>query len=121
MLVTLLGIITQIRLLHIANITGVICDIPSGIVTVCKLEQLENAAVPIAVWLLSIFTEVKLLQEENAYSPMLITISGMVTSVNPTPLNALFPMLTTLPSVGIILPLQPIIRVFVAVSITQLL
>ena len=48
-------------------------------------------------------------------------LSGMVTEVREVqPENALFPMLFTLPSVGMTLLLQPWTSAPVAVSITQL-
>ena len=51
---------------------------------------------------------------------MLVTLSGMVMLVNPLQLeNALFPMIVTLPSVGIMLFLHPRIKVLLSVSIKQ--
>ena len=51
---------------------------------------------------------------------MLVTLSGIVTEVRESQLKkAEPPMLVTLPSSGITLLLQPMISVFVAVSIMQ--
>ena len=60
-------------------------------------------------------------QPENADTPILVTLSGMVIDVKPLqPENAEEPMLVTLPSSGIMLFLQPKIKVFIAGSIKQL-
>ena len=60
MLVTLLGIVTEVKPVH-----------P------------ENAAPPMLVTLLGILTEVKPLQLANACTPMLVTLLRMVTEVKP--------------------------------------
>ena len=49
-----------------------------GIVTEVNLLQLEKAEFPMLVTLLGIVIEVKLLQPEKAYCPMLVTLLGIV-------------------------------------------
>ena len=69
----------------------------------------------------SIVTLIKPVQSQNASTPILVTLSGIVILVKPLHSeNADLPILVTLPSVGIMLLLQPDIRVFVFVSIRQL-
>ena len=53
----------------------------SGIVTLVRLVQPENASSPMLVTLLGIVTLVRLVQPENASSPMLVTLLGIVTLV----------------------------------------
>ena len=61
----------------------------SGIVTEVRLEHSRNASLPMLVTLSGIVTEVRPLHPENALSPMLVTLSGIVTEVRPLhPLNA---------------------------------
>ena len=52
-----------------------------GIVTLVRLVQPENAQSPMLVTLLGIVTLVRLVQSENAASPMLVTLLGIVTLV----------------------------------------
>ena len=101
MLVTLLGIVTEVRPL-----------------------QPEKAELPILVTLLGIETEVRPLQPEKAELPMLVTLLGIVTEVRPLqPENAEIPMFSTLSVIAIfsneVFPL--IIDVIVSQSKTALL
>jgi membrane-associated HD superfamily phosphohydrolase len=50
-----------------------------GMVTEVKLLQLLNALSPMLVTLLGMVTEVKFQQLSNAHAPMLVTLLGMVT------------------------------------------
>ena len=52
---------------------------PSGIVTLVRLLQLQNASWPMLFTPLPIFKLVRLLQPQNARPPMLVTLSGIVT------------------------------------------
>ena len=90
-----------------------------GIVTEVKREQAEKAPFSMLVTLLGIVTEVKPGQPEKAYLPMLVTLLGIVTEVKAEQLSkAKSPMLVTL--LGIIVVLHPECSVFVAVSIIAL-
>ena len=55
----------------------------SGIVTLVRPLQLENALYPMLVTLSGIVTLVRPLQPENALSPMLTTPDGITISVRP--------------------------------------
>ena len=50
-----------------------------GMVTEVRLVQVEKASFPMVVTLLGMVTEVRLLQPEKATFPMLVTLFGMVT------------------------------------------
>ena len=52
-----------------------------GMVTLVRLVQPENAQSPMLVTLLGMVTLVRLVQSANAQSPMLVTLLGMVTLV----------------------------------------
>ena len=66
-------------------------------------------------------TEVKPVQFAKAFLSMSITLSGMVIDVNPVhSSNAKYPILSTLPSVGITLFLHPRMSSLLSVSIRQL-
>ena len=68
-----------------------------GIVTLVKLVQPENAEFPMSRTLLGIVMLVTLVQFWNAWSPMLVTLVGIVTLVRLVqPENASSPMLVTL-------------------------
>ena len=67
-----------------------------GMVTEVRLEQSWNALSPILVTELGMLTEVRLSQKRNALSPILVTESGMVIEVRPECMNAPNPILTTL-------------------------
>ena len=54
-----------------------------GIVTEVKPEQPKKALLPMLFTLLGIVTEVKALQNQKASSPMLVTLLGIVTEVKP--------------------------------------
>ena len=60
----------------------------SGIVTEVKAMQLTNAAFPMLVTLFGIVTDSKLLQPLNAFISMLVTLLGMVTDLIVLPSNA---------------------------------
>ena len=91
-----------------------------GIVIDVKPLQPENALSPMLVTPFPIVTDVKPLQPENALPSMRVTLFGIVIDVKPLqPKNALFSMRVTLPSAGILLFLQPVIKVLLAVSIKQ--
>ena len=47
-----------------------------GIVTLVRLVQNSNASLPMLVTLLGIVTLVRLVQTSNAWSPMLVTLLG---------------------------------------------
>ena len=69
---------------------------------------------------LGMVIEVSPVHFANADTPMLVMLAGMVIEVSPErPENADASMLVTLPSVGIVLVLQPTTRVFVAVLMMQ--
>ena len=93
MLVTLLGIVKDVRL------------------------QYLNARTPMLVTLLGIVTDVRP-QPEKASFPMLVTLLGISMDVRPQPEKAWSPMLVTL--LGIVLLLHPCTKLLVAVSIMAL-
>ena len=70
-----------------------------GIVTLVRLVQSENASLPMLVTLLGIVTLVRLVQPKNASSPMLVTgrpliVLGMVTA----PPEPVYPVMVIVPS-----------------------
>ena len=62
---TLLGIVTEARLMHPENVSSSISVTPSGIVIEARLAQPENAASPIFFTLSGIVIEVRLAQRDN--------------------------------------------------------
>ena len=93
----------------------------SGIVMLFKPLQPENASSPMLVTLSPTVILAKPLHLKNALYPILVTLFGMIMLVKPLQSeNVSAPMLVTLPSLGIMLFLQPAIRVLLAVSIRQL-
>ncbi len=67
-----------------------------GMLTLVRLEQPENADLPMEVTEFGMPTLVRLEQPENADSPMEVTEFGMPTLVRPVqPLNALLPIEVT--------------------------
>ena len=90
-----------------------------GIVMEIRPEQWEKTFSPIDVTLLGIVTEVRPLQREKAPSPIDVTLLGIVTEVRPLqPAKAPTPMLVTL--LGIVVFLHPVINVLDDVSIIAL-
>ena len=84
-----------------------------------KPLQPEKAYKPIVVTELGMVTEVKPVQYPKALSPIDVTELPMVTEVKPEqPQKALSPIVVTEP--GIMVFLQPLIKVLVAVSIIAL-
>ena len=66
------------------------------------------------------FISVSPVQFSNAESSIFVMLSGMVIEISPvSPLNAFSPIVVTLPSAGITLPLQPKIKVWFSASIMQ--
>ena len=53
-----------------------------GMVTEVRLEQSEKALPPMSVTLLGMVTEVRLEQSEKALPPMSVTLLGMMTEVS---------------------------------------
>ena len=80
MLVTLSGIVIDVRLVQPQNAPAPILVTLSGIVIALRLLQLENAASPILVTLLGIVTEKKLSQYANATPPILVTLKLLINS-----------------------------------------
>ena len=66
------------------------------IVTLVRLEQLANASIPMLATLSGIVTLVRAKQLPNVSSSMLLTLSGIVTLVKAQEKNAPLPMLVTL-------------------------
>ena len=84
-----------------------------------RLLQSAKAATPILFTLFGIAIEVRLLQPLKASDSMLFTLLGIIISVNPMQSSkALLPIVVTL--LGMNVFLQPIINVFVSVSIIAL-
>ena len=81
MLVTLLGIVTEVKLLQPSKAPHPMLVTLLGIVTEVRLLQYEKALFPMLVTLLPIVTEVKSLQSQKARSPMLVTPSLIITDV----------------------------------------
>jgi hypothetical protein len=78
-----------------------------------------NALLPMLVTEFGMVTEVSPEQLQNAPLPMLVTELGMVTEVRlEQPRNASYPMLVT--ELGMVVFLQPVINVFVDVSMIAL-
>ena len=61
-----------------------------------KLLQFKKAPLPNSVRLLDKLTEESCLQSSNAEYPISVTVSGIVTFTRQVPLNAPFPIATTL-------------------------
>ena len=119
MLVTLLGIVTEVKPEQSEKAWPPMLSTLLGIVTEVKPEQFEKAKSPTLVTLLPIVTDFKPEQLEKALSPMLVTLLGIVTEVKPVqPYKAYLPMLVTL--LGITVVLHPIINVFDDVSMIAL-
>ena len=92
----------------------------SGIVIEVKPVHFSNALSPMFVTLSGIVIEAKPVQPPNAESPMLVTLSGIVIEVKPVhSSNAPLPMLVTLPSIGITLVLHAATNALFFVSIRQ--
>ena len=83
-LVTELGIVTEVKELHLKNANSLIVVTELGIVTEVKEMQRANANSPIVVTELGIVTEVKELQPANASFPIVVTELGIVTEVKET-------------------------------------
>ena len=104
-LVTLLGIVTLVRLQQSANappnhphLFFPMLVTLLGIVTLVRPMQLSNAPSPMLVTLLGIVTLVRLVHEENAPLPTLATgkpsrVSGMVT----TPIKPVYLVMVIVP------------------------
>jgi len=119
MLVTLLGMVTEVRpeqpekaeLPMLVTLLEMVMEV--------RPEQYANAQSPMLVTLLGMVMDVRLEQSWNALSPMLVTLLGMVMDVRlEQSWNALSPMLVTL--LGMVVFLQPAISVLLAVSIIAL-
>ena len=96
----------------------IVIGVESSTVTEVKLLQPANA-LPMLVTLLGMVMEVRSVQPANALLYMDVTLLGMMMEVRPVqPKKATKPMDVT-PS-GIIVFMQPLINVFVAVSIMAL-
>ena len=91
----------------------------SGIVIEVREVQSEKADPPMLVTLLGIVTEVSEMQPANALHPILVTLLGMVIEVRGLQAKkASSPMLVTV--LGMIVLLHPAISVLVAFSIIAL-
>ena len=120
MLVTLLGIVTWVSIVHNSNdsspmlvtlvgIMKLLPTLPSGyrMSVVWCLSNKTPAALLYAGLLGSTVMLVRLVQELNASAPMLVTLWGIVTVVRPLqPRNARHPMLLTL--LGIVMLVRPV-------------
>src|SRR2546426_664240 len=98
MLVTLLGIVTLVRLVQRENAWDPMMVTLLGIVTLVRLVQAENAKLPMLVTLLGIVTLVRLVLYWNAESPMRVTgrpliVSGMATA----PPGPMYPVTVIVP------------------------
>jgi hypothetical protein len=101
MLVTLLGMVTLVKLLHSSNAASPMLVTLSGIFTLAKWSQLLNAKCPIIVTLSGMATLVKLLHPSNAKSPMPITgkpfiVDGIMTSPALVE-HKVYPVIVTVP------------------------
>ena len=81
MLVTLFGIVIEVKPVQPENALPPMLVTLLGIVTEVKAVQSENVQSPMLVTPLGIVTEVKAVQPEKAQSPMLVTPLGIVTEV----------------------------------------
>lgn len=91
---------------------------PLGMLTVVKPLQYSKVLLLMLVTLLGIVIDVRPLHIEKALLPISVTLFGMTIEVKSQPSKAEIPILVTL--LGITAFLQPIINVFVAVSIIAL-
>ena len=82
-LVTELGIVTDVMLLQSEKAPEPILVTELGIVTDTKLRQLEKALSPISVTPWGIVMEVRPLQDVKAPPPILVTLLGIVMEVRP--------------------------------------
>ena len=80
MLVTLLGIVIEVREEQSAKAPSPMLVTPLGIVIEVREEQAAKAPTPIFVTLLPMLTEVKEEHSEKAKSPMLVTLLGITKS-----------------------------------------
>ena len=102
MLVTLSGIVTDVRPVQPEKAAYPTLVTLSGIVTDVRPVQPEKALFPILVTLSGIVTDVRPEQPEKAAYPTLVTLSGIVTDVRPEqPEKADFPTLVTLSGITI--------------------
>ena len=78
MLVTLLGIVTLVRLVQAENASSPMLMTPLEIVTLVRLVQSSNAQSPILVTPSGIVMLASPAQKSNAWIPMFVTLSGIV-------------------------------------------
>ena len=83
MLVTLLGIVIEVRPLQPSKAQDPMLVTLSGIVIEVRPMQSSNALFPMLVRLLEIVIEVRPRQPQKASSPMLVTLLGIVIEVRP--------------------------------------
>ena len=81
MLVTLSGMVTEVRPMQPPKAELPMLVTPLPMVTEVRPVQPEKAESPMLVTLSGMLTEVRLEQPEKAPQPMLVTLSGMVTEV----------------------------------------
>ena len=97
MVVTLLPMVTLVRLVQHKNAYFPMLVTLFGMVMLVKLVQPKNAEFPMLVTLFGMVMLVRLVQPENAEFPMLVTLFGMVMLVRLVQLwNAKSPMLVPL-------------------------
>ena len=111
MLVTLSGIVTLVRLLHLKNVQLPMFLTLSGISTPARLVHQENAESPILVTPSGIVTLVRLLQLRSASLPILVTPSGMTTSP-PGPLYVVKTPFSTTKSPGLLMVVTSCVSFF---------
>ena len=128
MLTTELGMVTPVSPVQYSNASAAMLFTVLGIVL--TLNPINNTSVAFSMMALqlsresyvefpaSIVTLLNPLQPEKAQPWMFVTLAGMEMEISPLFEKALEPMLVTL--LGIVVPLQPRISVFVAVSMTAL-
>ena len=118
-LVTELGIVTEVRPVQPLKAYCPILVTEFGIVIEERLEQSWKVASSILVKEFEIVTEVRPLQPRKAETPILVTELGIVREVRPEQFwKAETPILVTL--LGIIVFLHPITRTFDSVSMMAL-
>ena len=80
-LVTLSGMLTEVRPVQCSKVDSSMIDTPVGIVMDVKAAQPENASSSISVTLFPKVTDVRRLQSLKAHFPMLVTLSGILMDV----------------------------------------
>ena len=87
-LVTLRGMVIEVRDVHPKNARGLIVVTPSGIVTLSSFEHDSNIEYSMVPKLFEMVSEARLVQSWNTLIPVSVTLLGIMTEVRPVqPLN----------------------------------